>query len=1209
RVTSSVHASRNSEQAMSFSRKATILAILILSATLPPASGAFSSATDGNRSVEEFGELHVGNQTEPRGEDTVYLEIHGVARRPGRPWLRRRPQTSISSPDPERTQHSGLHEPALLQVKEFSSLQPDNTTSPSNQSLDQQQGVLDAGAGFQSDFPGMIPSGKERVMETAVPSKSTSRLIRPEELGILDGGPPTFVTQEWLEMRPLVHCSGDAMTLTAAGRGYTHFLVDRADATPVSLLHLSPNCSDSLKTTWRHMVLRAPFDGCYVLQENGSYVLPLLWWGMPVKISCPMSSASAQGTPSGFCSDFGMAIKMEGARGAVEDYKVQVNGKWHPLVSETCACRVDSLSGDLVFFIPFTAPCASDENTLNVLLNGKEFTLSCPMPLAYYPELFHPLHLGQKETYFTPDGPDPSSSPPLMKRETTGPHVAPYQAPYQNGYMPHPPLGFYPVKYPNPYLMGPDLSFEMPIMPQQYGYIDPMLPFPQAAPPPVGAPGASIYQYPSMPLYLEPGMHGPATKSPKATIPPVPSSVGQQHPLVPMMYHPYNHVLHPMHFYPKPAYQPHTQSKPVLPSPVPSVKFTIATVPKRTSKPKVVPVPQEHQAPHLPPRVPMLPPASSEMSPSLNCMEDRLVATLPSAKMNSIKVKDVKRKVWVPVTAAPARCGYSLQRKGRGVLFSAPLPTCHSQTLSPSLFSLSLKFWDVVQLRHRVLQLRCPSSGSQKPATTESFAPWTWDTASIVPKPKPSFSNASKPVSPPFQSQKPITQPLHRPKPTKVSFHPSRRTTTTTSWPETAPRPSQSLAPQVLCHSQHMSVRLHSKAGTGLAVQTPSSGTEGNIKAEPLDKAPSHCGYLMNEDQHGFINVLLPYASCHMTYQDGQYQIMLKYRSADGRGVEALLSCQVPTDHECNLPVELQLVCGPSSISAVACHDLGCCYSSDTATCYYPMDECTDDHHFVFSIPASFTDPPLSPALLVAAGNSSCTPQRVVADSALFKIPLDGCGAHRYEVGKTVIYMLEILNTVQSLSLNYGTITRESPFRLLVECRYLPGTMASVSYLVKSPSLGPSIQAQGVFGVQLRIAKDEHYSSYYPQYHRPLRKLLGKPLYLEVRLLNPPDPSVILLVHYCVAYPRSAQSAWVLIYDGYSRTTCYPDALWKLDCGTSEVCPNPLDVTPTHKPPATPPEAVANHARRFTVSTFQFLESNKGHSEPGEEEEEKEEEE
>lgn len=138
--------------------------------------------------------------------------------------------------------------------------------------------------------------------------------------------------------------------------------------------------------------------------------------------------------------------------------------------------------------------------------------------------------------------------------------------------------------------------------------------------------------------------------------------------------------------------------------------------------------------------------------------------------------------------------------------------------------------------------------------------------------------------------------------------------------------------------------------------------------------------------------------------------------------------------------------------------------------------------------------------------------------------------------------------------------------RLIVECRHSPTAHVSVGYLVKTPSLGPSIQAPGVFGVQLRISKgtlflegsgvrfilnfvvlcreilclqssaicppDENYTDYYPQYHRPLSSLLKQPLYLEVHLLNPPDDNVVLLVHYCLAYPRSAQAAWVLIYDG-----------------------------------------------------------------------------
>lgn len=43
-------------------------------------------------------------------------------------------------------------------------------------------------------------------------------------------------------------------------------------------------------------------------------------------------------------------------------------------------------------------------------------------------------------------------------------------------------------------------------------------------------------------------------------------------------------------------------------------------------------------------------------------------------------------------------------------------------------------------------------------------------------------------------------------------------------------------------------------------------------------------------------------------------------------------------------------------------------------------------------------------------------------------------------------------------------------FRLFVECRYVPGSVG-VSYMVKTPTLGPAVHSRGVFGVQLRIAK------------------------------------------------------------------------------------------------------------------------------------------
>ncbi|XP_017312635.1 uncharacterized protein LOC108258484 isoform X2 [Ictalurus punctatus] len=939
--------------------------------------------------------------------------------------------------------------------------------------------------------------------------------------------PNPHVIEEWLQMRPLIQCSPAAIILTAKGWSYVHLLVDRVNASPVSVLHLPSHCGYNVKATWRDLVLIAPYDGCYVLKQNGSYVLPLLWWGMPVSVSCPMTPVSAPAMPSGLCSYLGITLKIDGSLRGIEKYSIKVNEEWVPLVSNTCAHRMVSAPEDLILFIPFTAQCAKDRGSIfNVLVDGKMYVLSC-QPLHYNPyyPLYHPSApisqpLHPMHAQIIP------LDPTLIKPEMAKPHLVP--------------------EMPAVYVTGVTVQH-------------PQHPF-----------------LPSYDISQVPVLHSseiPTTNSTKITIPPF----GHLQLIMPMVYPSYQHLPTPM----------------ASDSPVIEYKSAL----KQTPKPQTIAVqesqmgpvpqmPQARQVPQIPQhnRFPVLANDSSQLSPVLTCKGDRLRAFLPSVKITSIKVKDVKRKVWVPVSSAPAHCGYSLQRKGRGVVFSSPLPVCHSYTMSPSLLSLSLKFWNFSISRHQSVRLQCPYT-SPSPARTESPATTA---RHIWPSP---LSNLSKPRDSPIHSQIPIVPSLYSPKTTAPSFQQAKYTKPT-SWPpkftrlsQTPPLASQMNQPQVLCHSKDMSVTLPPGPITSLMVQSPTVGVKGSINAVLLDEAPSHCGYLIKKNQNGGINVLLPYSSCHMAHQDGQYRIVLKYQTSDGRRVEAFLSCQVPVNHECSLPFEQQLACGPSSVSATDCQELGCCYSPHTRTCYYPMDECTADRHFVFSIPASLTEPPLSPTRLVAAGNNSCTPQRVVADLALFKIPLDGCGAHKYEVGNTVIYMLEILNTLNSMTLNYGSITRDSPFRLLVECRYLPGTVASVGYLVKSPSLGPSIQAKGVFGVQLRIAKDQQYSSYYPQYHRPLRKLLGKPLYLEVRLLNSLDPSAVLLVHYCVAYPRSAHSAWVLIYDG---------------------CPNPLDVTPSHEPPPTPPEALAKHVRRFTVSTFQFLENTKKETAPEEEVDEEE---
>ncbi|XP_016381504.1 uncharacterized protein LOC107718782 isoform X2 [Sinocyclocheilus rhinocerous] len=857
------------------------------------------------------------------------------------------------------------------------------------------------------------------------------RLAIPGKFYGPQSGSSSQSTGMWLAL-PMVRCSEEVMTLTAAGKEYTHIFVERVDAAPLHLFQVPAFCGYSVRVTWEDLVLMAPYDGCYIIQENGSYVLSLLWWGSPIKISCPMTPVISQPTPSVLCSHFGMVITIEGAREAAEKHRVKVNGKILPLLSETCAYRIHSPPEVVLLHTVFSSRCVTvteKENLLVVILDGKQFTLSCPLPhhlIPFLPYLHsHPYH---------------KSLPPA--------HIYP----------------IYPL-HPAPLFDAPEpsvqthLSLPVDQIPQTHE--------------------ETVPQYPMIP----PPQYSPYPVS----CPPYPERFCSQYPM------PYHHP--PYH---QPAMT--TASQPTI-QPMPWTSF-----PQPTYNPLTPLVMQKTLLPVFLTTPPSQPP---QTSPSLNCMRNKIMATLPSARADSIKVKDAETNTWISIASVPAACNYTLHSRGGSVVLSSPLPSCHTKKMSSTVISLSVRFWDLSQLRYRTLQLQCQY--------IEDID----------------------------------AQQLHQ-----IIPH-------LTTKPTAAQPPSKF---EVLCSSQHMSVKLPPGPTSSLFVQAPSNGIK--TEAVPILEAPSHCGYSVKRGQDGTINILLPYSSCHMTQKDGLYRIILKYQKPKGLTVESLLSCQALFSQECNVAPDQQLVCGSGALSSSECHDRGCCYSTDTQSCYYPMDECTMDRHFVFSIHSSAADPPLSPASLVTAGDNPCTPQKVTADWALFKIPLDECGARRYEVGKTVIYMVEILNRVQPLSLSYGTITRESPVRLLVECRYLPGSVTSVGYLVKSPSLGPSIKAQGVFGVQLRIAKDEHYIDFYPQYHQPLHMLLGKPLYLEVRLLNPPDPTAMLLVHYCVAYPRSAQSAWILIYDG---------------------CPNFLDQSPTHNPPATPAEALINHVRRFSVTTFQFL--------------------
>ncbi|XP_017277747.2 zona pellucida sperm-binding protein 1 isoform X1 [Kryptolebias marmoratus] len=281
-----------------------------------------------------------------------------------------------------------------------------------------------------------------------------------------------------------------------------------------------------------------------------------------------------------------------------------------------------------------------------------------------------------------------------------------------------------------------------------------------------------------------------------------------------------------------------------------------------------------------------------------------------------------------------------------------------------------------------------------------------------------------------------------------------------------------------------------------------------------------------------------------------------------------------PKPHNCAVDAGEQISCGHSGISLSDCEKNGCCMDMYKKNCYYPLDECTADRHFVFAIRHDCAVIPVDPRKLVVPGSPRCKPVIVNNEVAIFKIKLGDCGVHSYEVGGMKIYLMEVHTAVDSLNLKYGIISRTDPVRFIIECRYskhesavADPSVASVGYMVKTSTsdLPSSIISSGLYEVELKIAKDHTYSSYYPTYHQPLQVLLGHPVHLELNLKSY-KPDAVILVNYCLAYPRTAKNALVLIHEG---------------------CANPNDPTVSLLKVGDLP--TSRHQRRFKVEAFQFM--------------------
>ncbi|KAJ8273390.1 hypothetical protein GJAV_G00101080 [Gymnothorax javanicus] len=338
-----------------------------------------------------------------------------------------------------------------------------------------------------------------------------------------------------------------------------------------------------------------------------------------------------------------------------------------------------------------------------------------------------------------------------------------------------------------------------------------------------------------------------------------------------------------------------------------------------------------------------------------------------------------------------------------------------------------------------------------------------------------------------------------------------------------------------------------------LSERPQNTGSRGFISLDVLES----CGHAVSEDQK---NATVAVKDCDVTLSGGQCSTRMKYETTDGQLADVTLPCSSVTfPHHAMVPdAVLTLIKGYNVV---------------------PL-ESPPQHARLKAVALILQITPVHTPLMMAnftldlnklttSGALGCVPKIITRSYALFFFPINTCGVRAYKIGETQVFSVEVLTSLSPLPAISGNISRDLQFRLMVECRYtkspLPDltNLVSAGFMVKSPSVYPMVQSEGLFSVQLQIAEDGSFKKFYPSYHVPLGVLLGHSVFLQVGI-KAANPKVTLLVNYCIAYPRLATKALVLLYDG---------------------CPNPLDRDGVSlvKLPGD------KHLRRAEIKAFQFM--------------------
>ncbi|XP_019609545.2 zona pellucida sperm-binding protein 1 [Rhinolophus sinicus] len=281
--------------------------------------------------------------------------------------------------------------------------------------------------------------------------------------------------------------------------------------------------------------------------------------------------------------------------------------------------------------------------------------------------------------------------------------------------------------------------------------------------------------------------------------------------------------------------------------------------------------------------------------------------------------------------------------------------------------------------------------------------------------------------------------------------------------------------------------------------------------------------------------------------------------------------CQVASGH---------IPCIVRRSSKEACQQAGCCYDNTREVpCYYGNTatvQCFTHGHFslVVSRETALAHRVSLAGIHLAYAPTGCSPTQETGSFVVFHFPLTHCGTTIQVIGNQLIYENQLVSDIDVQMGPQGLVTRDGTFRLNVRCVFNASDFLPLQASIFPPPSPDPVTQSGPLRLELRIAKDETFRSYYREEEYPILRLLREPVPVEVRLLQRTDPSLVLVLHQCWATPGTnpfQQPQWPILSDGCPfHGDNYKTQMIALD---NAKLPFP------------------SHYQRFTIATFALLDA------------------